>query len=231
MVGIFLYGVFFPNTLRRGCQVIGGIVAVPLLNLLFIAMRSEPALQGLVPGSAAVAGHGDAGVGAVTGVTATYKLTELRQAVAAIRRLGRYRLFERIGQGGMGEVFRAQHMFLRRPCAIVDPRRHAGGGGMSRQVQRFEREVQATASLHHPNIIDVYDYGRAEDGTFYYVMEYLQGLSLEQLVRRHGPLSPGRAIYLLQQACAALAETHAVGLIHRDIKPSNLFVCSPTHAA
>ena len=227
VVGIFLYGVFFPNTLRRGCQVIGGIVAVPLLNLLFIAMRSEPALRGWYLGPLLLQVTATLGVGAVTGVTATYKLTELRQAVAAIRRLGQYRLFERIGQGGMGEVFRAQHMFLRRPCAIKLIRDDVqDGGGISRQVQRFEREVQATASLHHPNIIDVYDYGRAEDGTFYYVMEYLQGLSLEQLVRRHGPLSPGRAIYLLQQACAALAEAHAVGLIHRDIKPSNLFVCS-----
>jgi serine/threonine-protein kinase len=164
------------------------------------------------------------GVGAVLGLTATYKLTELRHAVAAVRRLGQYRLFERIGSGGMGEVYRAQHMFLRRPCAIKLIREDSQD--TARSLQRFEREVQATASLHHPNIVDVYDYGRSEDGTFFYVMEYLSGMSLEQLVRRHGPLSAGRAVYLLRQACQALAEAHTVGLIHRDIKPSNLFVCS-----
>lgn len=227
VVGIFLYGVFFPNTLRRGCLVIGGIVSVPLLNLIVIALRSEPALRGWYLGPLLLQVAAILGIGAVTGVTATYKLTELRKAVAAIRRLGQYRLFERIGHGGMGEVYRGQHMFLRRPCAIKLIRDESqDGSGMARSIQRFEREVQATASLHHPNIVDVYDYGRAEDGTFFYVMEYLHGISLEQLVRRHGPLSPGRAIYLLRQACAALAEAHAVGLIHRDIKPSNLFVCS-----
>lgn len=227
VVGIFLYGVFFPNTLRRGCLVIGGIVSVPLLNLCLIALRSEPALRGWYLGPCLLQVVAILGVGAVSGVTATYKLTELRRAVAEVRRLGQYRLFERIGQGGMGEVYRAQHMFLRRPCAIKLIREDSqDGAGLSRSVQRFEREVQATASLHHPNIVDVYDYGRTEDGTFFYVMEFLEGLSLEQLVRRYGPLSPGRAIYLLRQACAALAEAHSVGLIHRDIKPSNLFVCA-----
>ena len=224
VVGISLYGVFFPNTFRRGCYVIGAIVGTALLNLVVIALCSEPALRSWYLGPIMVQVAATLGVGAATGLTATYKLTELRQAVAAVRRLGQYRLFERIGHGGMGEVYRAQHMFLRRPCAIKLIR--SDHQDATRPLQRFEREVQATASLHHPNIVDVYDYGRAEDGTFFYVMEYLTGLSLEQLVRRYGPLSPGRAVYLLRQACQALAEAHSVGLIHRDIKPSNLFVCS-----
>lgn len=224
VLGVTLYGVFFPNTLRRGCVVIGGMLGAALLNLILIALSCEPALRSWYLGPVLVQVVAALSVGAVTSITATYKLTELRHAVAAVRRLGQYRLFERIGHGGMGEVYRAQHMFLRRPCAIKLIR--ADSQDAARSLQRFEREVQATASLHHPNIVDVYDYGRAEDGTFFYVMEFLHGVSLEQLVRRHGPLPAGRAIYLLRQVCQALSEAHSVGLIHRDIKPSNLFVCS-----
>ena len=104
-------------------------------------------------------------------------------------------------------------MKLIRPGDATDP--HA--------LERFEREVRLTATLSHPNTVEVYDYGRAEDGTYYYVMEYLPGLSLADLVERHGPLPPGRAVYLLRQVCGALRKAHAAGLIHRDIKPSNIF--------
>src|SRR5262249_49441870 len=92
-----------------------------------------------------------------------------------------------------------------------------------RALERFEREVRLTASLSHPNIVEIYDYGRAEDGTYYYVMEYLNGLSLAELVERHGPLPPGRVVYLLRRGCGALGEAHAAGLIHRALKPSNIF--------
>jgi serine/threonine-protein kinase len=90
-------------------------------------------------------------------------------------------------------------------------------------LQRFEREVRITATLSHPNTVEIYDYGRAEDGTYYYVMEYLRGMSLGELVERHGPLPAARAVYLLRQVCQALGEAHSAGLIHRDIKPSNIF--------
>jgi serine/threonine-protein kinase len=129
----------------------------------------------------------------------------------------------RLGAGAMGEVFLAEHRFLKRPCAIklIRPER----AGDANLLSRFEREVQATARLSHPNTVEIYDYGRTEDGTFYYVMEYLDGLSLDELVARHGRVPAARAIPILRQLCGALREAHGAGLIHRDIKPSNVILC------
>jgi len=136
------------------------------------------------------------------------------------RQFNQYRLRDEIGAGGMGEVYLAEHRLLKRPCAlkVIRPDR----AGDPRSLARFEHEVRATALLSDPNTVDVYDYGRTADGTCFYVMEYLYGLTLEELVGRHGPMPPGRVIYLLRQACEALAEAHAAGLIHRDLKPANL---------
>jgi serine/threonine-protein kinase len=133
-------------------------------------------------------------------------------------------LREKIGAGGMGEVYRADHLLLRRPCAIklIRPER-AGDPAL---LQRFEREVQAIATLTHPNAVQLFDYGRAEDGTFYYVMEYLPGLTLEQIVEQNGPLPQARAVHFLRQICGALREAHGIGLIHRDLKPSNVMICT-----
>jgi len=121
----------------------------------------------------------------------------------------------------MGEVYLAEHRMLKRPCAIKLI--HPAQAGDPRVLARFEREVQLTARLSHWNTVEIFDYGRTDDGTFFYVMEYLPGLSLEDLLKRHGPLPAERVVHLLRQVCQALREAHDVGLIHRDIKPGNLF--------
>jgi serine/threonine-protein kinase len=151
--------------------------------------------------------------------------TDLKRA----QELGSYRLVERLGQGGMGEVWRARHQLLARPAAIKLMRPEVlGGSSLERQSElqaRFEREAQATASLRSPHTIELYDFGVADSGAFYYVMEFLDGFDLETLVERFGPIPPERSIHLLMQVCHSLAEAHAEGLIHRDIKPANVYVC------
>jgi eukaryotic-like serine/threonine-protein kinase len=153
-----------------------------------------------------------------------YRLgTEITHA----RELGSYRLVQPIGQGGMGEVWRAEHHLLARPAAIklIRPPAHGDGTDFAELRERFEREAHATASLRSPHTIQLYDFGVADDGTFYYVMELLDGFDLHTLVERFGPVPVERAIFLLEQVCHSLGEAHAGGLIHRDIKPANVYVC------
>jgi serine/threonine-protein kinase len=144
------------------------------------------------------------------------------------REVGAYQLIRRLGEGGMGEVWTARHRLLARPAAVKLIRSDLLGAnvhGHEAAVRRFEREARATANLGSTHTVDIYDFGVAEDGSFYYVMELLDGISLDSLVRRFGPIGPARMVFLLLQVCHSLSEAHARGLIHRDIKPANIFTC------
>ena len=146
----------------------------------------------------------------------------VEEAALEAKKLGQYTLLERIGQGGMGTVFKARHALMRRPTAVklllpekADPV----------AVGRFEREVQMTSLLSHPNTIQIYDYGHTPEGIFYYAMEYLEGISLKELVQEYGPLPEHRLIHILRQICASLREAHEAHLVHRDVKPANVYLC------
>jgi serine/threonine-protein kinase len=220
-VVIVTYGIFIPNTWRRCASVVGVMALLPIVMTVALALASDQASYFLtVPlvdlSILMLIANGIA-------VFGSHRIHTLQREALRAQQLGQYTLKNRLGAGGMGEVYLAEHALLRRPCAVkvVRPER----AGDSDLLMRFEREVQATATLTNWNTVQIYDYGRTDDGTFYYVMEYLPGLTLEQLVEKEGPLRPGRAVYLLRQVCSALAEAHAIGLVHRDIKPSNVLVC------
>jgi serine/threonine-protein kinase len=215
-----IYGTFIPNTLRRAAIVIGLICLAPLVLLSFAGWKYPQFGEaiGLYDTLAVVAVT--MGVAFTTSVYGSYKIGALRREAFEARLLGQYRLTERLGQGGMGEVYLAEHQLMKRPCAIklIRPSQSAN----AKALKRFEREVRTIARLTHWNSVEIFDYGRAEDGTFYYAMEYLPGLTLQEMVERQGPVQPARAIHLLRQVCDALSEAHALGLVHRDIKPSNV---------
>jgi serine/threonine-protein kinase len=150
----------------------------------------------------------------------------LGKAVTEARELGSYRLVERLGQGGMGEVWKAKHRLLARPAAVKLIRAsNIADPNSDEVIRRFEREAQVTAGLSSPHTVQLFDFGVADDGSFFYVMELLEGLDLERFVQRYGPMPAERVIYLLRQVCHSLAEAESHGLVHRDIKPANLFLC------
>jgi serine/threonine-protein kinase len=152
----------------------------------------------------------------------------LRLRLKHAREIGSYELIAKIGEGGMGEVWRARHRLLARPAAIKLIRRQLLGSSQRTReaaLRRFEREARDTAALRSIHTIDVYDFGVTRDGDFYYVMDLLDGISLEHFVGRFGPMEPARVAFVLRQVCHSLDEAHARGLIHRDIKPANIFLC------
>jgi serine/threonine-protein kinase len=220
--------VIVPST-ARATLLIGAAACVPILAATH-SLYDRALAAGLVPHVVVVGSPwvfvGWVSVFGVLSVVASAMVSAviygLSRAVLRARQLGQYTLEETIGEGGMGTVYRARHALLRRPTAIkLLPADRAGAD----TVARFEREVQITSQLTHPNTVAIYDYGRTPDGVFYYAMEYLDGFDLEVLVASDGAQPPGRVRHFLRQIAGALAEAHARGLIHRDVKPSNVVVC------
>jgi serine/threonine-protein kinase len=227
-VWVVLFTVVVPTTPRRAVlTALASVSSVPVIIGLTIALgltslRVNPAqfFFGLVFPYLLVV------LMAYVGARVVYQLgTEVKRA----RELGSYRLEEKLGQGGMGEVWRARHRMLARPAAIklIRPSANgnAGGGVSEEAVRRFEREAQVIARLRSPHTVELFDFGRAADGSFYYVMELLEGYDADTLLRRFGPVPAERAIYLLRQVCHSLSEAQSCGLVHRDIKPANIFLC------
>jgi eukaryotic-like serine/threonine-protein kinase len=218
------HAIIVPATARRGAWVSAlAALPVPIAAYCIAARHPGEKLSGhpWVPLVAAVF----IAMWCITGV-ATAALTAriiygLRERVRAATELGQYTLEEKIGEGGMGTVYRARHALLRRPTAI---KLLSSQRSEQLQIQRFEREVQLTASLAHPNTIAIYDFGHTPDGVFYYAMEFIEGITLEDLIRHAGPQAAPRVAHILMQVCAALVEAHHVGLVHRDIKPANVML-------
>uniref|UniRef100_A0A7C2K0B4 Serine/threonine protein kinase n=1 Tax=Schlesneria paludicola TaxID=360056 RepID=A0A7C2K0B4_9PLAN len=214
------YGMFMPNSWRRTAAMLVVPAMMPVVTVGMLRW-SRPFIAEIIPPLLLWETAAIQCVVLAIAVYGTHIIATLRQEVRQAKRFGQYRLKGRIGQGGMGQVYLAEHRLLKRPCAIKLIRPNQVSDPQS--LIRFEREVQTTARLSHWNTIEIYDYGRTEDGTFYYVMEYLPGLNLADLVRRFGPMCPARVIHFLKQTCAALEEAHMAGLIHRDLKPANIF--------
>jgi eukaryotic-like serine/threonine-protein kinase len=208
-----------PSEPRRTAWIsIASVAAVPAVAFLLFRGTASRALP---VGSAVTQATLWAAFTVVLATLISNVTFHLRRSIARVRRLGQYRLLEKIGEGGMGVVYRAEHEMLKRPTAVKLLAPQSAG---EKNLRRFEREARLTARLTNPHTVTVYDFGRTPEGAFYYVMEYLDGLDLERLVREEGPLPAGRVLNILRQVCEALEEAHALGLIHRDIKPANILL-------
>jgi serine/threonine-protein kinase len=235
---ITAYTLFIPAGWRRTLIATASMAALPYV-FLWLWMSRVPviaaAMQQALTTEIFTGGAMLSAVLVAIATYGTYIIDSIRHQVAEAGFSSQYQLEKKLGTGGMGEVWLARHRLLTRPTAIKVVRPEvvreradngAGSGSGSQAgtaMKRFEREAQATASLTSPHTIDVYDFGVAADGTFFYAMEYLDGFDLDTLVEEHGPVPVERAVHLLTQACESLADAHEHGLIHRDIKPSNIF--------
>jgi len=219
-----IYGMFIPNDPRGTAKVVLTMALTMLVGFVLLLENSDAfeLVDQLRTTEQAGSNALFLAIGAALSIYGTYVLNGLRSQLHDARKFGQYQLRQKLGSGGMGEVYLAEHQLLKRPCALKLIKPVAGSDPTA--LARFEREVQSAARLSHPNTIEIYDYGHTDDGTFYYVMEYLPGRSLQDLVHDFGPLPAARAIYLFRQVCAGLTEAHALGLVHRDLKPANIFI-------
>ena len=224
LILIFTYALLIPNSWQRALTMMIPMAIAPVATI-WIASWVSPTIDKVMSTGKFQTVLLEAAMEMILTLTiATWgvkTIRSLRTAAFEARQLGHYKLRRLLGKGGMGEVHLAEHMLLKRPCAIKLIRPEMAGNPET--LSRFEREVRSTAKLTHWNTIEIYDFGMSEDGTFYYVMEYLPGMNLDQLVVKHGPLSSERVVFLLKQICEALSEAHGHGLVHRDIKPANIF--------
>ena len=218
---IVAYGVLIPSSFRHSALRAGIIAVCAFLPELLLLPGVIGPLTGLT--SYLFLKTFIIGVMSALALYGSYRIEELGQDAEVARELGQYLLRRRLGEGGMGSVYLAEHRFLRRPCAVKLIRAEQANDEAT--LARFEREVQSAAALTHPNTVQVYDYGQSEDGTFYFAMEFLPGVSLDELVAQHGALEPARVVHILRQLCGALHEAHERGLVHRDVKPGNVMLC------
>lgn len=221
---IIVYGLLIPNRWQRCAGVVTVLALMPLALLAGVAYHFDVLPHPMVVATLEVAGLRVAFATAIA-ILGSYGMQMLRREVRQARELGQYALKERLGQGGMAEIYLAEHRLLRRLCAIKLIR--AENADDPHAQRRFAREVRVMSRIRHPHIVEIFDYGISAEGKFYYVMEYLTGFNLEELVRRHGRLPPARALHLLGQIVSALEAMHEQGLVHRDIKPSNIFLSAP----
>jgi serine/threonine protein kinase len=230
MVTVMVRAILVPSRPSR-TMVLSALAFVPTVIVCIARHHPTQLLPGFTPGFQKLHMTLNTVLWSVLGTTLATIISRviygLRQQVAEANELGQYILEEPIGGGGMGEVWRARHRLLIRPAAIklIRPQAlPAMAGDSELLMRRFEREARATAALKSPHTVQLYDFGATEDGRLYYVMELLDGLDLDTLVRQYGPLPAERVIHILRQVCSSLQDAHGNGLVHRDIKPANVVV-------
>ncbi|HZE75719.1 MAG TPA: serine/threonine-protein kinase [Gemmatimonadales bacterium] len=220
---VLMFAAIVPSTPTK--TGVAALIAVSMNPLAMLIARARGTWEFGSAGNVLLMHYPDYLLAGVAAVIA-YVVTGLGQQIAKAREMGSYRLGELLGRGGMGEVYQATHRMLARPAAIklIRPEMLGAGNSAAAQlaVKRFRREAEAAANLRSPHTVELYDFGVTEDQTLYFVMELLEGMDLESLVRRHGPVDAARVIHILRQVCDSLEEAHVSGLVHRDIKPANI---------
>jgi serine/threonine protein kinase len=220
---VLMFAAIVPTTPRK--MLLAGLVAASMNPIAMLISKAQGTWD-FGPSSRVLLMHYPDFILVGAAVVISRVVTKLGQQVTKARELGSYQLGELLGRGGMGEVYKAKHRMLARPAAIKLIRTETLGGvgdELSRlAVTRFRREAEAAANLRSQHTVELYDFGVTEDGTLYLVMEFLDGMDLETLVRENGPLQAGRVVYILRQVCDSLEEAHARGFVHRDIKPANI---------